>query len=770
MARPPKKSTATRAQGLPSRKQILGFIEAAPGKVGKREIARAFGIRGADRIDFKKMLREMADEGLIAGPRRKLRRPGNLPPVAVLEIIGRDEDGEYFARPATWDEDADGGPAPRLLIVEAGGRGGRDGVSGIGDRVLARIKALDGGADGDGDGGGDGDYAFEARPIKRLGRGGEARRMVGIFRTSSRGGGAIDPVDRRQLREWAVAKGDEGEARDGDLVRFTLTRERRYGLSVARVVEILGNPDDQRRISLIAVHAHGIPDEFSQATLGELENLPELDQAGRIDLSDVPLITIDPPDARDHDDAVWAAPDDDPKNRGGFKVTVAIADVAHYVREGTALDRSALERGNSVYFPDRVVAMLPEKISNDLCSLRQGEKRPCIAVRMVFDQAGQKVRHEFVRAIMRSHAKLSYEEAQALIDGGGAGEATAERADLREKILVPLWQAYGALVKARDRRAPLDLDLPERKIELDEDGRVRAIRTPERLDAHRLIEEFMIQSNVAAAETLEAKGVALIYRVHDSPAREKLVALRDFLQSIDITLARSATPKPEAFNRILARVKGSDIEELVNEVILRAQSQAIYAIRNSGHFGLNLTRYAHFTSPIRRYSDLVVHRALIRALGLGAGGLGDDAARGLEDIAGAVSIAERRAMAAERETVDRLIAAHLSERVGAVFPARISGVARSGLFVRLAETGADGFVPAATIGEDYFRYDERHHALVGDRSGETYRLGDRAEVRLVEAIPSAGALRFEILTPGHKRRTATGRRGKKPKTGRRRRG
>jgi ribonuclease R len=439
---------------------------------------------------------------------------------------------------------------------------------------------------------------------------------------------------------------------------------------------------------------------------------------------------------------VHAAPDASEKNAGGFVVTVAIADVAYYVRPGSRLDREAAMRGNSVYFPDRVVPMLPEKISNDLCSLREGEDRPCMAVRMVFDARGDKRSHTFHRAVMRSAAKLSYQEAQAAIDG----RLTAKTQPLLDTALRPLWQAYAALKAARDRREPLDLDLPERKLVLDESGRVTRVVVPERLEAHRLIEEFMIQANVAAAETLEEKRAPVVYRVHDQPGKEKLASLRDFLDSLDLKLPPAERLTPGHFNRVLARAKALPVNDLVNEVVLRAQAQAEYATQNIGHFGLNLRRYAHFTSPIRRYADLLVHRSLVRALRFGAGGLTREEEPQLAETARSISEAERRAMAAERDTNDRLISAFLADRVGAEFAARISGVTRSGLFVRLKETGADGFIPASTLGGEFWRHDETAHALVGDRTGHMYRLGDDAQVKLVEAIPTAGALRFEMLS------------------------
>ena len=713
---------------LPSRQDILDFLANASSEAGKREIARAFGVKGGDRIALKGMLREMADEGLIAGSRRKLTRPGTLPPVTVIEVASRDADGEFVARPADWDEGH--GPAPRILMVE--GKRESDPVAGLGDRVLARITPR----------GGDADYPYQARTIKKLAR--AARNLLGIFRALPGGTGVVDPVDRKQLKEWPVPRGATFDAENGELVRFEIARASRMGVQTARVTERLGNPEAEQMTSLIAVHAHGIPDRFPDPVLAEAASAKEPDLTRREDLRHLPLVTIDPSDARDHDDAVFAEADPDPKNRGGWVVIVAIADVAAYVRPGSALDKEAKKRGNSVYFPDRVVPMLPERISNDLCSLVEGEPRPCLAVRMVFDKDGQKLGHRFFRAVMRSAASLTYEQAQAAIDG----RADETALPLLDTVLRPLWGAYASLNLARNQRGPLELDLPERKILLDDRGRVRGVATPPRLDAHRLIEEFMIAANVAAAETLEAKRSPLIYRVHDNPTKEKLAALGEFLATIGLKLPKAGTLRPSNFNRVLADTRATPTAELVAEVVLRSQSQAEYAVGNFGHFGLNLRRYAHFTSPIRRYADLIVHRALTRALGLGHDGLTDAEMSELDGIAGHISDMERRAMAAERETADRLIAAYLADRIGATFKARISGLVRTGLFVRLIETGADGFVPASSIGHEYFVHDEVRHALVGEDTGLAYRLGDPVDVRLVEAIPTAGALRFEMLSEG----------------------
>ncbi len=715
-----KQTKKTERQQTPTREDILAFIAEHPGQAGKREIARHFGIKGAARIPLKALLKELADDGTVAVRRKKLARSGDLPPVTVLEVTGRDPDGDLTAAPAEWDHDE----PPRILIPTP--RGAKVPAPGIGDRVLARLTPADGGG-------------FTGRIIKVLER--KPATVLGVVRHGEHES-RIEPIDRKQKALILVPE-DAGKARDGDLVSVTVTRGARFGLDKARIREVLGNMKGEKAVSMIAIHAHGIPHVFPSDVIAEAEAAGPAGRAHREDWRDEPLVTIDPADAKDHDDAVMAIPDPDPKNPGGVIATVAIADVAWYVRPGSALDREALKRGNSVYFPDRVVPMLPERISNDLCSLREGEERPALAVRMVFGADGHKKSHRFHRIIMRSAAKLSYREAQAAFDGK-PGKLTQSLKD----ALANLWEGYEILKRGRDAREPLDLDLPERKVVLDATGNIARIDVPERLEAHRLIEEFMIQANVAAAETLEAKKSPLVYRVHDAPSMAKLEALRDFLKTIELTLPKGGNLRPANFNDILARAKGSEHGPLLSEVVLRSQAQAEYHPENIGHFGLNLRRYAHFTSPIRRYADLIVHRALIRALKLGDGGLPDGAETRLAEIAAQISVAERRAMAAERDTVDRLVANWLADRIGATFAGRIAGVTRAGLFVKLNETGADGFVPMRSLGSDYFVYDEARHAVSGARTGETHRLGDPVEVKLVEAIPLAGALRFEMVSEG----------------------
>ena len=692
----------TKIQGLPSREQILDFITTSPTSAGKREIAKAFGLHGADKIALKSLLKDMADEGLIdSAPGRAFHKMGGLPKVTVLRVVDHDGDS-VFAVPDNWQSDA---PVPRLRVIERGKRS----ALGVGDRILARTEERGGG--------------HVAHPMKKLVA--TSEQLLGVVRREESGQFWLKPVDKRERRDTAIS--DLNGAQDGDLV--LAEKSGRPPRIMARVVQILGDPFAPRAFSLIAIHKHGIPDVFNAETIAEAHKVAKTKLGDREDLRHLPIVAIDPADARDHDDAVWAAPND----AGGFEAIVAIADVSFYVRPGSELDREARKRGNSVYFPDRVVPMLPEELSADICSLKEGQDRAALACHLTIDKAGKVTAWRFTRAVIRVAANIAYEDAQASIDAGTAPDH-----------LKQLWSAWALLAKARDKREPLDLDLPERRVQLDEKGRITSIAVRERLDAHRLIEDFMIAANVAAAKALEAKKSPVMYRVHEVPSREKLVALKDYLATFGVNFALGQVVAPATFNRLLDLVKDAEHRTQVMEQVLRTQTQAYYGPKNAGHFGLALGSYAHFTSPIRRYADLLVHRGLVRAFGLGDGGLTDDEAARMDVIGEAISKAERRAMEAERETVDRYVAAHLSTKVGEVLETRITGVASFGFFATVDGIGGDGLVPISTLGSDYFRYDEASKSIEGDVSGVRYTIGQTLPLRLAEANPISGSLRFEL--------------------------
>lgn len=706
---------------LPDKTRILEWIKENPSLAAKRDIAKAFGIKsGAGKVELKRILHEMQDDGSLAKKRRTFREAATLPPVSILMITGPDNQGDLFAKPLEWDGT---GAEPRILVVTRTG----DPAMGAGDRILARLTEVT-----------DPSHSHEARLIRKIGS--NPIRMLGIFREAS-DGGRIVPVDKGNDKEWRVARDATLGAKDGELVEVEQAGPKRLGLPAARVVERLGDPMGSRAVSMIAIHQHGIPDHFPDAAIAEAEAAGPAPLDTRVDMRDLPLVTIDPVDARDRDDAVLAQVDTDPKNPGGFIIWVAIADVAHYVRAGGALDREARKRGNSSYFPDRVVPMLPDVLSGDLCSLHEHVDRACLAVRMVVGAGGQKVSHRFVRGLMRSQGSLNYEQVQRAIDGS----PDPVTAVLLEPVLRPLYAVYQAIKGARAAREPLDLDLPERKIVLDDAGKVTSVAYRDRLDAHRLIEEFMIMANVAAAEELIGLKTPLLFRVHEEPSPEKLDALRDVAEASGFVLAKGQVLKTAHLNRLLAQARGTDFAELMNITTLRSMTQAYYHPENFGHFGLALRSYAHFTSPIRRYSDLIVHRALITAHRWGKDGLSPQDIEDLPETAKQISDTERRSMIAERDTNDRYLAAFLADRVGAEFTGRIAGVQRFGLFVKLDETGADGLVPIRSVGNEFFHFDADAQTLMGADSGVVLGMGQRVTVRLAEADPLTGGLMLEIV-------------------------
>jgi len=717
-----------RPSGLPTPKQILDFIEQSGQPAGKREIARAFGLSGHDKIMLKSLLKDMADEGLIdSAPGRAFHKAGGIPRVTVLRIVSVD-DGLVWAQPESWHADT---PPPRLRVIE---RGRRSALA-LNDRILARTEEA-----------GKGHVAHVMKKLER-----SAELVLGVVRKEG-DRFFLTPVEKKERRELPIS--DLKDARPGDLVLAEPSG--RPPRTTARVDAILGDPFAPRSFSLIAIHKFGLRDEFRTEAIVEAKHVA-VQKLGddREDLTHLPIVAIDPEDARDHDDAIWARPRDD---GDGWNAIVAIADVSYYVRPGSELDREARARGNSVYFPDRVVPMLPHELSSDICSLKEGQVRAAMACHLHVGKDGSLKSWRFSRAKICVAANIAYENAQAAMDA--AGEKGTELAsspcsmpelegpvskELVGKALKPLWACWRALLAARNKREPLELDLPERRVVLDEKGRIMSVAPRERLDAHRLVEDFMIAANVAAAKALEKKKAPVMYRVHEAPGREKLVALKDYLATFDIEFALGQVIRPAIFNRIIERIGAEHPARAeIMEQLLRTQMQARYAPDPLGHFGLALPSYAHFTSPIRRYADLLVHRSLVTAYKLGESGLPPADAEKFVEIGEQISVLERRAMEAERETIDRYVAAFLADKVGQILRCRITGVQPFGFFATVEDLGGDGLVPAAILGNEYFRYDEAARALVGEETGETYRVGQHLELKLAEANPASGALRFEL--------------------------
>ena len=713
--------------------KLIKAIRAGGGRFGKRELVRELELSGEDRRELRLILNDLVDGGKIVRTDRKTYRMADeLPSTMVLRITHVDEHGDMVGIPMKWEGE---GEPPNILVFEKKSHkkpGKTAGAKlGVGNRALCRIYQMDKG--------------YKGELIKVLGPG--PQKELGVVVKGGRGM-RIRPVAKGSRYDHIPERG--AKLNDQDLVLYELTSARHKGDRIARIVETLGTADSPRAASIISLYEHNVPIGFDQEELTFARNLklPKLDKH-REDIRDVPLLTIDPDDARDFDDAIFAEPDTEPKNKDGWVVWVAIADVAAYVPSGSVLDKGAYRRGNSVYLPDRVEPMLPEELSADLCSLRPDEDRACLAVRMRFNAAGDKIGHKFVRGLMRSHARLTYGQAQTIF-ADNAPEDQAKAALPVADHLRDIFKAYQCLLIGRERRAPLNIDVPERKVKVNDKGDVVSITVKDRFDAHKLVEEFMIQANVSAAEALDAKKADMIWRDHEPPDYEKVQGLSDFLPALDLKWSMGERVTTRRFNKLLETAKTKDLTETVGMSVLRTQMKAYYSPKNAGHFGLNLTHYTHFTSPIRRYADLIVHRALISTFNLGEDGTTAEEKTRLQEIADHISDTERRAMAAERDAKDRYIASYLKDRVGATFPGRIGGVTRAGLFIQLDETGADGFAPISRLGLERFIFDEKSKSLIGAETGGTYKFGRRVEVKLMEAMPLTGGLIFELMTQPEK--------------------
>jgi len=701
---------------LPTKQELIEFIDNTPGRVGKREISRTFNVTAADRAELTAILSELQREGKDnRGRRREHARKNSLRKTDVLEITGLDEHGDLFAHPKHW---TNFDSPPRVRIIE---NLRKKNPLGVGDRILAKIELSKG--------------VYEARAIKLLLP--KSNRILGIFESTDQGG-IVRPSDKHLRGIYIIASCDTLNALNNELVYAEPIGVKRYGAQGARILERLGRIREGHNLGLIAIHSYNIPSEFSQDAIAEIGLFPKPPISGRTNLAELPLVTIDEDDARDFDDAIWASQDHDPENGDGWHIIVAIADVSYYVRPDSLLDKIAFERGNSIYFPDSVVPMLPEKLSNDLCSLRPEQNRPCLAVSIWIDGQGTILRHKFERSMMRSRARLTYKQVQE----GHDGDTRNLSSDFCESVIRPLYGAYQALNNARIKRGVLDLDLPEQKVKLGSDGMVKDIvRTP-RYDSHRVIEEFMIAANIAAANSIQRLGMNSLFRIHPRPDPERVENLREVLASMDIKLMPSGSLRPQNFNAILEKTRGTEHEYLVNILVLRSQSQAEYSTINAGHYGLALKSYVHFTSPIRRYADLVVHRALIRGLSLG-----DDETHSegnLEEIGKHISMTERRATVAERDTVGRFIAQYLNHQIGQVFAGRINGVAKFGLFITLDNIGATGLLPTRYLPRDTYRLNRRATALQGKRNNVRFTLGKKLTVQVYKADPTQGTIILKL--------------------------
>lgn len=701
---------------FPHINEILEHISVASEPLTKREIIRVFGIKGDDRKILKQYLRQLEEDGkIVKGDKKTYSVPNSLPLVTMIQITNIDIDGDLFAEPLDWDIETQG-PKPRIELIS-------NTPLKEGDRALAKLKKYN-------------DTLYEGTVIRRVDK--QRATIIGQISKTAKGF-TLQPIDKKAKYDFDVAQNDLNGAKAGDLVIAEIAASRSIKRRNAKVTEVLGHRDDVNAISLIALHEAGLHEKFLDHVIEAAQGLKVPPLGKREDLRSIPLVTIDGADARDFDDAVFAEKRSE-KEGGGFHLIVAIADVAYYVRPKSVLDNEAYKRGNSTYFPDRVVPMLPEALSNDMCSINPHVDRACMGFHMWINDYGEMTKYKVFRGLMKSHARLTYEQVQAAKDGV-TDDITAP---LMKDVINPLYDAYEVLDKARQKRGALDLDLPERQIIINDKGKMTGVTKRSRVDAHKLIEEFMILANVAAAQALEAKKAPCVYRVHDKPSSEKLDSAREFLDAFGLSLAKGGIAKPSQINHILHKASEMEYSQLISQVILRTQSQAIYHPENIGHFGLALQRYAHFTSPIRRYADLLVHRSLIRAYNLGEGGLSDEETVTLTEKAEHISTTERASSEAERNAVDRFTATWMSERIGAEFTGVINGVTRFGLFVTLDENGADGLIPMRSLPDDYYIHDEKQHALIGRKHKRIYRLGARMTVRLKEADGLTGSSVFEV--------------------------
>lgn len=710
--------------GLPTKHDLLLWLKDNPDKISKREIAKAFGITGSYKIDLKKLILGLENKEKTSSKPSSESLVSAITSTAICIAKVPDKDGDIFLDLLDFPDRKE---MPKIFYSE------KSSITPVfeGDRILCALTKVEGK-----------DYHYEAKLIRRIPKKNNLSKIVGLFRVSS-SGGTLEALSKRLNTIWTIPPNAINGSVDGDIVEAEqISPKTRFGMPKAKVISVLGKTDDSKAISLIAIHEHSIVNEFSKETLSEAVNSAPVTLLDRDDLRHIPFVTIDPADARDHDDACYVELDLDDENKGGFIVWIAIADVAYYVQPGTLLDGEARKRGNSTYFPDRVVPMLPENLSANLCSLHEDEDRPCLALKMILDSGGKKISQQFFRGLMRSRGSLVYKEVQEAIDGNPSKKTQP----ILESIIKPLYKCFEALQNTTKERGPLNLDLPERKILLDDVGKVTSIEFLDRFDAHKVVEELMILANVAAAEELFNNQSSFLYRIHEEPEKEKVNTLREVVKSCGLGFSKGQVLKTHHLNSLLCNAKETEYSELVSMSILRSMPQAYYGAQPIGHFGLALRRYTHFTSPIRRYADLITHRAIIEIINRGQEPLYRFDSGELDAIGESISICERKSMLAERDTVDRYLAAFFSDRIGLEVLGTISGVARFGIFVKIDESGADGLVPVSTIGNEYFRYNRDKQVLVAERTGLVLGLGKRVLVRLVETNALTGGLTLQLIS------------------------
>ncbi len=671
-----------------------------------RALAHRLSLDAAGRRELKAALRRLIADGALV----KIRGARVGLPDRMSLVVGRlscSPAGHGFVVP-----DARGEGQADLFVAAVNIREALHG-----DRVVARVERR-------------GPKGLEGRIIRVLER--ATQRIVGRYEDDGRFGGHVVPFDRRLLHEVFVPAGEGGGALSGQMVSAEITRPPTATRNpVGRVTQVLGRLEDRGVDLAVILAKFALPDAFPAEVEEEAARVARPvspDEArGRTDFRGWLTVTIDPETARDHDDAVGIERRPD----GGYRLAVHIADVAHYVREGGAVDQEAYLRGTSVYFPDRVVPMLPHALSSDVCSLVEGQDRLTQTVVIDLDARGRVERTAFHDGVIRSAARLSYQQAQAIVDGDEA---------LRERFapLVPSLLAMDELAKKmrrlRHERGALDFDVPEPKLVLDEAGEMVGIVRHERLDSMRLVEEFMLAANEAVAEELSRAGSGALYRIHEQPDPEKIGEFAELVASFGHRLPGGGDEvRPEHLQRVLRAFEGRPEEKLVSYLLLRTMKLARYHEENLGHFGLATLMYAHFTSPIRRYPDLVVHRAL-RALRAGRDAEREAWLREKLPAMGLhLSEMERRAAEAERELVEWKKVRFMAGRVGETFAGYVTGVQPFGLFVELEEIYVQGLVHVSSMNDDYYRFDEKAHRLRGENAGAVYRLGDRVEVQVVRA-------------------------------------